>query len=83
MDNAAYFFTGVLAGVAGITLLAVLDNKYGVISGKPTAHNDDRVNHVIEVRANTKKPNVVDPNPTESNNDKNENTDTDAAVVAS
>ena len=81
MDNAAYFFTGVLAGVAGITLLAVLDNKYGIISGKHTAHHDEPVNHVIEVRAN-KKPNTVEPKLNEPNNDKNENTDTDAAVVA-
>ncbi len=41
MDNAAYFFTGVLAGVAGLTLLAVLDNKYGFITGTPTSANDD------------------------------------------
>ena len=81
MDNAAYFFIGVLAGVAGITLLAVLDNKYGVISGKPTAHNDEPANQVIEVRANTKKPNAVDPNPTENNNDDNKNSNTDTAVV--
>ena len=81
MDNCAYFFTGVLAGVAGITLLAVLDNKYGVLSGKTKAHNDDHETHVIEVRAN-KKPSTVEPKLNEPNNDKNENTDTDAAVVA-
>ena len=80
MDNAAYFFTGVLAGVAGITLLAVLDNKYGVISGKPKALNDDRVNREIEVRPN-KKPITIDPNPIETNNDYNEKNNPDAAVV--
>ena len=82
MDNAAYFFTGVLAGVAGITLLAVLDNKYGVISGKTKALNDDHETHVIEVRANTKKPKTEGSKPTESNNDDNKKSNNDTAVVA-
>ncbi len=50
MDNAAYFFTGVLAGVAGLTLLAVLDNKYGMITGTPTSANDDNAKVLIIVR---------------------------------
>ncbi len=50
MDNAAYFFTGVLAGVAGITLLAVLDNKYGFNTGTPTTANDDNAKVLIIVR---------------------------------
>ena len=81
MDNAAYFFTGVLAGVAGITLLAVLDNKYGVISGKPTALNHEPAGHVIEVRANTQKPKTEGSKTAESNNDDNKKSNNDAAVV--
>ncbi len=50
MDNAAYFFTGVLAGVAALTLLAVLDNKYGMITGTPTTANDDNAKVLIIVR---------------------------------
>ena len=50
MDNAAYFFTGVLAGIAGITLLAVLDGKYGFITGTPTTTNNTTPNVVIFIK---------------------------------
>ena len=53
MDNAAYFFTGVLAGIAGITLLAVLDGKYGFITGTPTASNNTNPNVVIFIKERT------------------------------
>ena len=82
MDNAAYFFTGVLAGVAGITLLAVLDNKYWIISGKPTALNHEPANNAIEVRANTTKPKTEGSKTAESNNDDNKKSNNDAAVMA-
>ena len=53
MDQAAYFFTGVLAGIAGITLLAVLDGKYGFITGTPTAANNTNPNVVIFIKERT------------------------------
>ncbi len=57
MDNCAYFFTGVLAGVAGLTLLAVLDHKYGIITGSPVAPiKDTNKNLVIIYRGKASKP---------------------------
>ena len=58
MDNAAYFFTGVLAGIAGITLLAVLDGKYGFITGTPTESNNTNPNVVIFIKERTMSANA-------------------------
>ncbi len=55
MDNAAYFFTGVLAGIAGLTLLAVLDSKYGFITGTPTACDIEKSNTILIIRDNSNK----------------------------
>ncbi len=72
MDNAAYFFTGVLAGIAGLTLSAVLDNKYGFITGTPTAANDTNPNVVIIYKENH-HPSAADKQPEQT---KDENTAT-------
>ncbi len=94
MDNAAYFFTGVLAGIAGLTLLAVLDNKYGFITGTPIANDIEKSNMILVIRDNNNK-NIDktqgdstgstdnEPTDTTENTDKtNENSNDDAAVVA-
>jgi hypothetical protein len=53
MDNCAYFFTGVLAGVAGITLLALLDGNYRFLTDK----KEKRI--PMSNRANENKPNEM------------------------
>ena len=94
MDNCAYFFSGVLAGVAGITLLALLDNKYNFITTTPTANDNEKSNMVIIIRDNCNKntdntqgdsTGSTDNEPTDTTENTdipNENTNDDAAIVA-
>ena len=94
MDNAAYFFSGVLAGVAGITLLALLDVKYKFITTIPTANDNEKPNMIIVIKENCNKNTDIiqgdsteytdnEPTDTTEDTDKtNENTNDDAAVVA-
>ena len=75
MDNAAYFFSGVLAGVAGLTLLAVLDSKFQFINTTPTAIDDVKTNMIIIIKDNCNNDNnKTEDNGTGSND--NETTDT-------
>ena len=77
MDNAAYFFSGVLAGVAGITLLALLDSKYRFIPNIQTANETEKTNMIIVIKDNCNKDNdKTEGDSTESTN--NENTDNTA-----
>ncbi len=94
MDNCAYFFSGVLAGVAWITFLALLDSKYRFITTTPTANETEKSNMVIIIRDNCNKntdntqgdsTGSTDNEPTDTteNTDKtNENINDDAAIVA-
>ncbi len=88
MDNCAYFFTGVLAGVAGITLLALLDSKYNFITTTPTANDNEKSNMILIIRDNNNKNtdntqgDNTESNDNETTDNTDENTNDDAAVVA-